>query len=194
MKKLILQNTSLLEQNLIALHTGNETAKKWFSQSLQEVLESNVDSYSKCDVIADIFTSIDSKLSYIKDQQDLLSNLKKQLELAKNHAKEEVSTLLSSYGLSKLEGLKVSSITVSEESNKHVPKLEIYNKDELLKLGFFTVILDEKAVEKALLSADTRPEVQEYADIKLEIQKKSATIRINKRKSLTYDETSHLAA
>ena len=190
MNNLITQNTSKLEQDFIALHTGNEQAKKWFTQTVQEILESTTQTpYSKCDAIADVFTSIDLKIDYIKEQQTLLANLKKQLELAKSYAKEEVSKSLSSYGLTKLEGMKVSSISVSKESTKKVPKLEIHNKDELLKLGYFSVVIDENAVEEALLSADKRQEVEEYAEVKIEIQNKPATIRINKRKLSIQDDT-----
>lgn len=190
----IVQHTSKLEQDFIALHTGNESAKKWFTQTIQEILESEtLTPYSKCDAIAEVFTSIDSKLMYLKEQQNLLSKLKWQLESAKAFAKEEVSKSLSSYGLTKLEGMKVSSISVVKEATKQVPKLEVHNTDELLKLGYFSVVLDEKAVEEALLSADKRPEVEEYADIKIETQSKPASIRINKRK-VSLNNVTKLAA
>lgn len=189
MQNLIKQYTPKLEQDLIALHTGNDQAKKWFTQSVKDILESKLSSFTKSDVIAEAFISIDAKIDYIKEQQTLLSNLKKQLELAKTYAKEEVSNTLQSFGVSKLEGLKVSSITATKPTNKSVAKLEILNKDELLKLGYFKVILDEEAVEQALLSADKRPEVEEFADMKIETVSKKATIRINKRKSLSQDNS-----
>ncbi len=190
MKSLITQHTSKLEQDFIALHTGNEQTKKWFAQSVNDILESStMTPYSKCDAIAEVFTNIDSRLQYIKKQQNLLSNLKKQLELAKSFAKEEVSNSLTSFGVTKLEGLKVSSISATEATTKEVAKLEIHNKDELLKLGYFSLIINENAVEEALLSADKRPEVEEYADIKIEVQSKPATIRINKRKVSIQDDT-----
>lgn len=194
MKNPITKQTSKLEHDFMALHTGNEQAKKWFAQSVQKILESNIDSYSKCDAIAEVFTSIDAKLTYIKEQQSLLSHLKKQLEVAKSYAKEEVSKSFSTYGVSKLEGLRVSSITVSKESIKQVSKLEIYNEEELLKLGYFSVVLDEKAVKEALLSADTRTEVQEFADIKINQEMRPASLRINKRKSFVQDDSVNLAA
>jgi len=189
MKNIILQQNSQLEQNLIALHTGNESAKKWFIQNVQEILESStMTPYSKCDAIAEVFGSIDSKLQYLKEQQTLLATLRKQLELAKTSAKEEVSNALLSYGVTSLKGLTVSSISATKPSNKTVAKLEILNKDELLKLGYFKVVLDEKAVEEALLSADKRPEVENYADMKMETISKKATIRINKRKTSMQDD------
>jgi hypothetical protein len=139
-------------------------------------------SYSKCDALSEAFLSLDAKLNYLKEQQNLLASLKKQIETAKSYAKEEVSKALLSLGVQKLEGLKVSSLTASRETNKSVAKLEILNEDELIKAGYFTIELDKEAVEQALLSADQRHEVQDYADMKIETVHKNATIRINKRK------------
>lgn len=186
----ILQYTPQLEQDLIALHTGNIQAKQWFYKSVINILENQkLSSFTKADQIADAFISLDSKLDYIVEQQRLLSSLKKQIEIAKEFAKEEVSKALLLFGVTKLEGMKVSSITASKETVKSVAKLEILNEDELIKAGYFKVELDLQAVEEALLSADKREEVKDYADMKIEKVVKGATIRINKRKSgLSNDE------
>lgn len=191
----ILQYTPQLEQDLIALHTGNVQARNWFYQSVINILEnSNLSAFTKADQIADAFISLDSKLEYIVEQQRLLANLKKQIEIAKEFAKEEVSKALLSFGVNKLEGMKVSSITASKKMVKSVAKLQILNEDELLKAGYFKVELDLQAVEEALLSADKREEVQDYADMRIEKLVKSATIRINKRKNgLASDELSLVA-
>ena len=188
----ILQCTPQLEQDLIALHTGNIQAKQWFYQSVINILENqNLSSFTKADQIADAFISLDSKLDYIVEQQRLLASLKKQIEIAKELAKEEVSKALLSFGVTKLEGMKVSSITASKETVKSVAKLQILNEDELLKAGYFKVELDLQAVEEALLSGDKREEVKDYADMKIEKVVKGATIRINKRKNgLASDELS----
>ncbi len=186
----ILQYTPQLEQDLIALHTGNIQARNWFYQSVINILENqNLSSFTKADQIADAFISLDSKLDYIVEQQRLLASLKKQIEIAKEFAKEEVSKALLLFGVTKLEGMKVSSITASKETVKSVAKLQILNEDELIKAGYFKVELDLQAVEEALLSADKREEVKDYADMKIEKVVKGATIRINKRKNgLASDE------
>ena len=188
----ILQYTPQFEQDLIALHTGNVQARNWFYQSVINILENpNLSSFTKADQIADAFISLDSKLDYIVEQQRLLASLKKQIEIAKELAKEEVSKALLSFGVTKLEGMKVSSITASKETIKSVAKLEILNEEELLKAGYFKVELDLQAIEEALLSADKREEVKDYADMKIEKVVKNPTIRINKRKNgLAYDELS----
>lgn len=197
MQNLITQYTPQLEQDMIALHTGNTQAKEWFHQSVMNILESpTLSSFSKADQLSEAFGNLDLKLSYIKEQQRLLTALKKQIETAKGYAKEEVSNILLSLGVNKLEGLKISSITASRPTDKSVAKLEVLNEDALIQAGFFRIELDREAVEKALLSADQRHEVEQYADMKIELVSKPATIRINKCKSssLNDDEPAHIAA
>jgi hypothetical protein len=188
-------HTSQLEQDLLALHTGTTQSKEWFNQSVMNILQAPTQSsFAKADRIAEVFVSIDVKIDYIKEQQRLLASLKKQLELAKSYAKVEVSNALISLGVTKLEGLAISSITASKATDKSIATLEILDEDELLNRGFFKVEVDREAVEKALLSADQRSEVEQFADMKIELVHKPATIRINKRKSVAQDEPIHIAA
>ena len=78
--------TSVLEQDLVALHSGTPQSKEWFNQSVMNILQApTVSSFIKSDRIAEAFTSLDAKLNYIKEQQRLLASLKKQLELAKSY-------------------------------------------------------------------------------------------------------------
>ena len=120
--------------------------------------------------------------------------MKKQLESAKSLAKVEVSNALISLGVTKIEGLAISSITATKATDKSVAKLEILDEDALLNRGYFKVELDNEAIEKALLSADQRAEVQEFADMTIEVVHKPATIRINKRKAVAQEEPISLAA
>ena len=187
--------SSQLEQDLIALHTGTTQSKDWFHQSVMNILQAPTQSsFAKADRIAEAFVSIDAKIDYIKEQQRLLASLKKQLEIAKGFGKVEVSNALVSLGVTKIEGLAVSSITATKATDKSVAKLEILNEDALFNAGYFTVSLDKEAIEKALLSADQRHEVEEFADMKIELVHKPATIRINRRKTLAQDEPTQIAA
>ena len=194
MQKLTTQ-PSVLEQDLVALHSGTPQSREWFTQSIMNILQTPTQSsFAKADRIAEVFISIDVKIDYIKEQQKLLASLKKQLEVAKNYAKIEVSNSLISLGVTKLEGLAVSSITVTKATDKSVAKLVILDEDELLNRGFFKIELDKEAIEKALLSADQRDEVKDYADMAIELVHKPATIRINKRKTVAHEEPTAIAA
>lgn len=192
---LITQQTSSLERDLLALHTGNTQSKEWFCQSVMNILETpTLSSFAKVDKLAEVFNSIDARISYIKTQQTLLATVKKQLEIAKALAKQEVSECLLSLGVEdKIEGLSVSSISVIKETQTQKASLEILDESKLYEKGYYRIDLDYEAIESALLSADKRHEVEQYADMKVETVIKPATIRINKRKIVT-DATSSLAA
>ena len=194
MQKLTI-NTPQLEQDLLALHTQTSQSKEWFNQSVLNILQAPTQSsFAKADRVAEAFVSLDAKIDYIKEQQRLLASLKKQLELAKATGKEELANALLSLGVKKIEGLAISSVTATKATDKSIAKLEILNEDELLNRGFFKVEIDREAVEKALLSADQRHEVEQFADMRIELLHKPATIRINKRKSFAQEEPTPIAA
>ena len=77
----------------------------------------------------------------------------------------------------------LNKITTTSEANKLIGKV-------------FKIQLRIRVdgVEKALLSADQRHEVEQYADMKIELIHKPASIRINKRKSFAQDEPTYIAA
>ena len=133
MQNLVTQYPSQLEQDLVALYNDNVSSKEWFYESVVATLENqNISSFAKSDQISDAFSSLDTKIDYIKEQQKLLASLKKQLELAKSNGKEQVSKALSSMGVMKLEGLKVSSITVSKATDKSKAQLSILDEKALI--------------------------------------------------------------
>ena len=188
------QSTSL-EKSLIRLHTNNKENKEWFYGTIISILENeSLPYFTKADRIASAFISIDSKIEYIKEQSKLLQHMRKQLELSRTNAKHEVSKALSSFGTDKLEGVKVSSVTTSPATETSKTKIRILNEDALIKAGYFNVIVDEKAVEEALYHGDQRHEVEAYVEATVETTIKPATIRINKRKSLSTEPTQIEAA
>jgi len=78
MKNLITQYTPQLEQDLLALHTGNSQSKQYFYQSVMNILQvPKMSSFQKADAISHAFVSLDARVAYIKEQQKLLANLKK---------------------------------------------------------------------------------------------------------------------
>jgi len=195
MSNIIIQEPSQLEQDLMALHTGTSDSKLFFKQSVLTILQSEtISAFIKADKIAEVFTSLDVKIEYIKEQQRLLASLKKQLDQAKSYAKVEVSEALTSLGVTKIEGLTISSITATKATTKSVTKLEILNEDELFSRGYYKIELDHEAIEKALLSTDKKEDVGEFAKMSIESITKPATIRINKRKTLAKDELVSIAA
>jgi len=190
-----LTQSTPLEQSIIGLHTDNPETKEWFYGSIVTILQNEAMPYfTKADKIANAFLNIDSKIQYIKEQTKLMQQVKKQLELSRTNAKEQVAKALASFDVSKLEGISISSITVTPASETSKTYVTPLNKDALIRAGYFTVVVDMEAVEKALYSADQRHEVEEYVDTRIEIVQKPASIRINKRRVVKSDSTNIEAA
>ena len=190
-----LTQSTPLEQSIVGLHTNNLETKEWFYGSIVSILENeHLPYFTKADRIANAFMTIDSKIAYIKEQTKLLQQVRKQLETSRSNAKEEVAKALDSFGVTKLEGVACSSITINPASETSKTLLEPIDKDALIRGGYFTVIVDMEAVEEALYSADQRQEVENYVNTRIETTQKPASIRINKRKVVTSDSTNIEAA
>jgi len=190
----LIQST-LLEQSIMKLHTDNAENIEWFFGAIVNILEDKrIPYFQKTDKIANAMMNIDTKINYIKEQTKLLQHMKKQLELSRSKAKGQIAKALTSYGLDKLEGVQVSSITVAPSSKTNKTIIKILDEDALIKAGFFAVVIDSDAVEQALYSADQRHEVEAYISTSIETIIKDETIRINKRKSLPMESTKIEAA
>jgi len=190
-----LTQSTPLEQSIMKLHTDNAENLEWFFGTIASILEDNrIPYFKKTDKISNALINIDYKIEYIKEQIKLLQHMKKQLGVSRTKAKEQIAKALTSYGLDKLEGVQVSSITVvpSIKTNKTV--IKILDEDALIKAGFFSVVIDTEAVEQALYSADQRHEVEAFISTSIETVTKDETIRINKRKSLPMESTKIEAA
>ena len=185
-----LTQSTPLEQSIVGLHTNNPETKEWFFGSIVTILQNEAMPYfTKAEKITNAFIMIDSKIQYIKEQTKLLQQVKKQLELSQRNAKEQVAKALTSFGVSKLEGISVSSITVNPASETSKTFVEALDKDALIRAGYYTVVVDMEAVEEALYSADQRHEVEAYVNTRIEVTQKPASIRINKRKVVKSDST-----
>ena len=190
-----LTQSTPLEQSIVGLHTNNPETKEWFYGSIVSILQNeNLQYFRKADLISDAFKMIDSKVAYIKEQTKILQQAKKQLETSRTNAKEQVAKALTSFGVSKIEGISVSSITVNPASETSKTFVEAVDKDALIRAGFFTVVVDMDAVEEAFYSADQRHEVEAYVNTRIETTQKPASIRINKRKVVISDSTNIEAA
>ena len=190
-----LTHSTPLEQSIMRLHTDNTENREWFYGTVVSILEdARLPFFTKTDRLASALLSIDARAEYIKEQIKLLQHMKKQLELSRTNAKTEVAKAFTSFGIDKLEGVQVSSITVVPAKETSKTKIRILDENALIKAGFFTVVVDEAAVEEALYSADQGHEVEAYVDTTIETTQKPAIIRINKRKSLPTEPTQIEAA
>ena len=167
-------------QLLYSLHTDNNQTKLIFKEEVKNLLEdTNKKEFEKADLIAEMFLDIDEKIDYLKSQIKLLNIIKKQLETSKQKAKKIIAEIFNEYGIDRLNGVMVSSLTIAPQKEEVKEHIVVKDEEALIKLGYAKV--DEKKLKDALYT-DRYNEIEPYIDIELENVFKPSTIKINKRK------------
>ncbi len=167
-------------QLLYSLHTDNNQTKLIFKEEIKNLLEDkNKKEFEKADLIAEMFLDVNEKIDYLKSQIKLLNTIKKQLETSKQKTKEIITEIFEEYGIDRLNGVMVSSLTINPSKEEVKEHIVIKNEEALIELGYAKV--DEKKIKDALYT-DKYNEIEPYIDIELENVFKPATIKINKRK------------
>ena len=184
MKHTITTTSNPLVKLISSLHNDNPETQSWFYEAVIGTLEDqHLPSFSKADRIAEVFSDLEMKLTYLKEQQQMMQQLRKQLDHARSNAKAQAAKALKSFGVDKIEGVLVSSITIQPSNQNSKMSLEITDPQALIDTGYFTVSVDEDAVREALSSADRRAEVEDYVRVTIETTEKPESIRINKRRA-----------
>ena len=167
-------------QSLYSLHTDNNQVKLLFKEEIKSILEDNKKKeFEKADFIADIFLDVDEKIDYLKSQIKLLNTIKKQLEISKQIGREVIAEVFEEYGIDRLNGVMVSSLTITPAKDEIKEHINIKDEKSLIELGYAKV--DEKKLQKALYTNEYN-EIASFIDIEVENVNKPSIIKINKRK------------
>ncbi len=160
---------------------------EWFKTYLKEVLESNKTYYEKADYIAYSINQIQNKIDYISNEIKQLQAIKVKLSTSKEIAQEITATILQEYGITKLEGAMISSITIVPESSKTSNEITIKDDNKVMGLGFVKFSVDLDAVKKAVLENEDE-QLKQYIDVVQQTTTTQAKIKINnKRTALNQD-------
>ena len=166
--------------------------QEWFKNYVRQVLESNKPCHAKADYIGLSIKEIDNKVSYISDDIKELQTLKKNLETAKATALEATATVLAEYGIDRLDGTSISSITITPHKTKLKETFKIINSEKLIQLGFYTVIVDEQAVKDAMLTIEGMNEIDAYVEVGVVSEVVPAKIKVNARRSSQNNQATEL--
>lgn len=163
---------------------ANSSNADWLKQSFASILESDKHFTSKADYIGYSILSIDEKVQSLDDQIKELQGLKKRLKEAKEVAQTIGAEIFNDYGIDKLEGAGISSITVTESKVSTATELIIHDEDALMKLGYYYKVLDTTRVMEEFTKADERSRLEPYCDIKLTTTITEPKLKVNKRRSV----------
>lgn len=159
-----------------------EDTKSWLRDEFKTILESDKDYTRKCDYIGFSIASIDDKVASLDEEIQELQHLKQKLKSAKEIALITGAELFAEYGIEKLEGAGISSITLTKESTKSKTTLEVLDEEALIKLGYFTLSVDEEAVIEALSTQEELEILSQYARLHRVETLSTAKLRVNKRR------------
>ena len=126
--------------------------------------------------------SSQSILGYKKEIKELQS-LKKSLKTAKEIVLETGAEIFIEYGIDKIDGAGISSITFTGTTTADKSKLLIDNPDALIEAGFFKKVVDEEMVSQYYTSDKYGHIIQKHARLEVTSTPKPAKIKINKRRS-----------
>lgn len=162
--------------------------QEWFKDYLRGVLESDKSYFEKADYIAYSINQIQNKIDYISNEIKELQIIKKNLTNAKEIALETTATVLDEYGIDKLEGATISSITITPESSKSKDVVTIKDDNAVMGLGFVSFSVDIEAVEKAIASKEELDELKEFIEVNTLTVTTPAKIKINNKRSSANSE------
>ena len=173
-------NRYQLERDIESVTSNN---LQWLKERFKEVLESDKDASRKCDYLGYSILNLDAKLSLLEEEIKELRVLKEHLTHAKSLALEVGAELFSEYGINKLEGAGISSITVYQPL--HAPKLTITvnNEQALIKAGFVKEVVDVVAIKEAYESGQYKKLIEEYCLVSYDVKEEVKRLKINKRRS-----------
>ena len=167
-------------------------SQEWYKDYVRQVLESNKPYHAKADYLGLSIQEIQNKIDYLSNDISEMTALKKSLTQAKATALEATATVLAEYGIDRLDGTSISSITITPHKTKLKETFRITNADALIKLGFYTVIVDEQSVKDAMLTVEGMNEIDEFVEVGVVSEEVPARIKVNSRRSSTNNQATEL--
>ena len=166
--------------------------QEWFKDYVRQVLESDKPYHVKADYLGLSIQEIQNKIDYLASDIKEMTALKKSLATAKITALEATATVLSEYGIDRLDGTSISSITITEAKTKLKETFKIIDADALIKLGFYSVVVDEQSVKDAMLTVKGMNEIDKYIEVGVVSEEVPAKIKVNARRSSSNNQATEL--
>ena len=162
------------------------TAKtiEWLKEEFRAILESDKDYTRKADYIGFSVLSIDNRIQSIDEEIKELQELKSSLKTAKEIVLTTGAEIFLEYGIDKLDGAGISSITFAGATTADKTKLVVHNEEALIEAGFYKKVLDEEKVLHYYTSDKYANIIQEHSSLEVISIPKPAKIKINKRRGV----------
>lgn len=166
--------------------------QSWYQNYIREILEASHPYYKKADYIGLSIQELQSKIDYLSEDIIEMTALKKSLMEAKAVALEATAAVLSEYGIDRLDGAMISSITITPSKTKLTETFKIIDPQALIQLGYCSVVVDEKAVREAMSTLEGMDTIDPYVEVGVITEKIPARLRVNTRHTSNNTQVSEL--
>ena len=168
---------------------AKENNTQWLKDEFKAILESEKDYTRKADYIGFSINSIDNKIASIDEEISELQQLKKNLKSAKEIVLITGASIFKEYGIDKIEGAGISSITVSKPIIKHKTLITPIDEKLLIDSGFYTKVLDMDAVTTAYEYNNYTKLIEKACTIDKITTTTKAKLKVNKRRTSANNTT-----
>ena len=165
------------------VHNATEKSIEWLKEEFRSILEADKDYTRKADYIGFSVLSIDDRIQSLDEEIKELQGLKKRLKTAKEIVLTTGAEIFTEYGIDKLDGAGISSITFTGATTSEKTRLVIDDPDPLIETGLFRKVVDEELVRQYYTTDQYSDVIQANAHIEVISTPKPAKIKINKRRS-----------
>ena len=173
-------------------HLTPTSQKDWFKNYVREILESSKPYHAKADYIGLTFQEIQNKIDYLSSDIKELQQLKKTLTEAKTIAQEATASVLTEYGIDRIDGTAISSLTITPSKIKTKDKMVITDPYALMALGYTKVTVDEEAVKAAMSTIEGMDEIDKFVEVSATTEEVPARIKINAKRNSANNEAIEL--
>ncbi len=164
-------------------HLTPASQKEWFRNYLKEILESDKPYYAKSDYIAKAFLELEHKIAYLSHEIQALTAYKKKLQEARALGLEITAKTLREYGIEKMEGTAISSLTITPQKTKLKEEIRIKDPDKVMELGYVKFSVDTQAIKEAIRHTELFEQLDPYIEIEHKEVTMAAKLKINKKRA-----------
>ena len=166
------------------VQNANTNSIEWLKEEFRAILESDKDYTRKADYIGFSVLSIDNRIQSLDEEIKELQELKKTLKTAKETVLTTGAEIFIEYGIDKLDGSGISSITFTGATTTDKSKLVIENTEALIEAGFYKKVLDEDMLRDLYDNPNYSDIIRTHTRLDVTSIPKPAKIKINKRRGV----------
>ena len=140
--------------------------------------------YTRADYVGLSLNELKSKIDFLAQDIKELQQLKKQLSVSLDIAKEVTATVFAENGVDRIDGNIISSLTLTKPTTKTKTTVTVTDADAVMRLGYIKFEPDLEAIEKAMASSmDGLKELDAFVSISQTSVTTPSKLKVNTKRS-----------